>query len=129
AGTRAILDKELLLERVGEMLRQHACDYVGPTTRRGRHDDAHGMRGINVIVLWFSLWLSLGGLFGLVFLCIALIGLGIGLPDLSANAEEQQQDVSQHAHGLQLEYTPSQTREFDREHSEESMASHGRTSG
>src|SRR3954469_23723284 len=106
------------------MLGQHARDNVGPTTGRGRHDDAHGVRGINVTVLWFGLWLILGGLFGLFFLRIALIGLGIGLPDLSANAEEQQQDVSQHAHGLQLEYTPPQTREFDREHSEESMASY-----
>src|SRR5262249_51054460 len=28
-----------------------------------------------------------------------------GLPDLRANAEEHQQDISQHAHGLHLEYT------------------------
>jgi mannose/fructose/N-acetylgalactosamine-specific phosphotransferase system component IIC len=64
------------------------------------------MRWIDIAALWLVLGFVLGALLGLAFLRIALIGLGIGLPDLSANAEEQQQNVSQHAQGLQFEYTP-----------------------
>src|SRR5262249_39832714 len=64
----------------------------------------------------FVPWLILGSLFGLVFLRIALIGLGIGLPDLSANAEKQEGDVSQHAQSLQLEYTRHRRANSTREH-------------
>src|SRR5262245_13998949 len=98
------------------MLRQDARHDVGAATRRGRHDDAYGTRRIDIWVVWFVPWLILGSLFGLVFLRIALIGLGIGLPDLSANAEKQEGDVSQHAQSLQLEYTRHRRANSTREH-------------
>jgi hypothetical protein len=68
-----------------------------------------GIAAAGLAVLWFVfgfvLWFAFGALFGLAFLRIAPIGLGANLPDLSANAEEEQQDGSQHAQGLQLGYT------------------------
>ena len=42
AGAGAVLDEELLLERLGEMIRHHARDDVGAAGGRRGHDDAHG---------------------------------------------------------------------------------------
>ena len=45
AGAGAVLDEELLLERLGEMLGHDARDDVGAAGGRGGHDDAHGAGG------------------------------------------------------------------------------------